>query len=90
MEHNETVLDKDGNEIYNSTGYPVKLKENGKLSLSGIKEGDQIQVSTYIGSEKVVVAYIQGGHIFCDNDGIEMCVALKLEGDRLYFKDVTE
>ena len=90
MKYNETLLDKDGNEIYNLTGYPVKLKENGKFGLSGIKAGDQIHVSTYMGSEKVVVDYIEGNLIFCNDDGIEMCVTLKLEGDRLYFKDSTE
>lgn len=42
----DTILDKDGKELYNATSYPIKLKENGKLGLSGLKAGQMISVNT--------------------------------------------
>ena len=84
------VKDKDGNIIMNCTGYEVYLKENGKLSLRGMKVRDQIQVSTYQGSERMVIAYFQDNHIFCDVDGVERCVALQQDSGRLMFVDRTD
>ena len=88
--YNETVIDVDGNELKNLTGYPVRLKENGKLGLSGIKEGDDIYVSTYMGAEHMKVTYIEGNLIFCDVDGIETCVRMTKDRGRLIFKDYSE
>jgi hypothetical protein len=84
------VRDKDGNIIINCTGYHAFLKDNGKISLTGMKPGDQIQVSTLYGSERMIIDYIDGNHIFCDCDGIERCVALQLDTGRLIFVDRTE
>lgn len=84
------IKDADGNIIMNCTGYEAYLKENGKIGLKGMKIGDQIHVSTYQGSEKMSVDYIQDNHIFCDCDGIERCVALQKAGDRLIFVDRTD
>ena len=84
------MKDKDGNILMNCTGYEAYLKENGKNGLKGMKVGDQIEVSTYMGSSRVIVDYFKDNHIFCDNDGVEMCVALKKDGDRLIFIDRTE
>jgi len=86
----DTLLDKDGKEVYNATGYPIRLKENGKFGLSGLKPGDMIHVSTYMGSERMVVFEIQGNHIMCDVDGVEHCVLLQQNGDTLLFVDRTE
>ena len=84
------VKDKDGNIIMNCTGYEAYLKENGKLSLRGMKRGDQIEVSCHWGSKRVVVDYFEDNHIFCDDDGVEMCVALQQDSGRLMFVDRTE
>lgn len=84
------IKDKDGNIIMNCTGYEAYLKENGRIGLRGIKPGDQIQVSTEMGSSRVIVDYIEDNHIFCDDDGIEMCVALQQDTGRLIFVDRTE
>jgi len=84
------IKDKDGNIIINCTGYEAYLKENGRIGLRGIKTGDQIQVSTEMGSSRVIVDYIEDNHIFCDDDGIEMCVALQQDTGRLIFVDRTE
>jgi hypothetical protein len=86
----DTLLDKDGNEIYNATGYSARLKENGKLGLIGLKPGDMIYVSTYRGSERMVVDYIEGNRIFWDVEGVERCVLLQLSGDTLLFVDRTD
>lgn len=82
----DTLVDKDGKTIYNATGYPIRLKENGKFSLSGLKPGDVINVSTDMGSEKMQVFEIDGNHIICDNDGVEACVILYLSLDVFIFK----
>jgi hypothetical protein len=84
------VKDKDGNIIMNCTNYEAYLKENGKIGLKGMKAKDQITVSTHWGYEKVEVDYIEDNHIFCNNDGIEMCVALQEDCGRLIFVDRTE
>jgi hypothetical protein len=86
----DELLDKDGNTVYNCTGYLAYLKANGIIGLKGMKEGDQINVSTYQGSERMVIAYFQDNHIFCDCDGIERCVALQQNGDTLLFVDRTD
>ena len=83
------VKDKDGNILMNCTGYEAYLKENGKIGLRGMKIGDQINVSTNWGHEKVIVDYIEDNHIFCDHDGVEMCVSLTQDNDRLIFIDRT-
>jgi hypothetical protein len=84
------IKDKDGNIIINCTGYTAYLKENGKIGLKGMKRGDPIQVSTEMGSSRVIVDYIENNHIFCDEDGVEMCVALQQDTGRLIFVDRTE
>jgi hypothetical protein len=84
------IKDKDGNIIMNCTGYEAYLKETGKIGIKGMKAGDQITVGTNWGSAKVTIDYIEGNHIFCDNDGVEMCVALQLSCGRLTFVDRTE
>lgn len=84
------IKDKDGNIIINCTGYKAYLKDNGRIGLKGMKMGDQIQVSTYMGSEKVTVEYFEDNHIFCNNDGVEMCVALQVDSGRLIFMDRTD
>ena len=86
----DTILDKEGKELYNATGYPIKLKENGKLELSGLKAGQMISVNTGSGSERMLVDSIEGNHIICDVDGVERCVVLTTIGDTLIFKDVTD
>jgi hypothetical protein len=84
------IKDKDGNIIINCTGYEAYLKENGKIGLRGMKAGDQIQVITEMGSSRVIVDYIEDNHIFCNDDGVEMCVALQQDSGRLIFVDRTE
>lgn len=84
------IKDKDGNIIMNCTSYTAYLKENGKIGLKGMKRGDQIQVSTQMGSERMIVDSIQDNYIFCDCDGVERCVALQQDTGRLIFIDRTE
>jgi hypothetical protein len=83
----DTLLDKNGNEIYNATGYPIRLKENGKFSLSGLKVGDVIHVNTDMGSERMQVVDINGNIISCDKDGVEATVILYLNHDVFIFKE---
>ena len=84
------IKDKDGNIIMNCTGYEAYLKENGKIGIRGMKVGDKITAITNTGHADVLIDYVEGNHIFCDDDGIEMCVALQVDSGRLIFVDRTE
>jgi len=77
-------------EIHNGTGCEMVIKENGKPSVKPPEIGSMIHVNIGAGSERMIVAYYEGNHIMCDNDGIEACVALTMNGNVLIWKDITE
>ena len=78
-------------EIYNSTGCEIFTKKNGKLSVKSPEIGSMINVFNDVGlSQRMIVVAHEGNHICCDNDGFEACVALKLNGDVLLWRDITE
>jgi|ADurb_Cas_02_Slu_FD_contig_31_1664571_length_611_multi_2_in_0_out_0_2 hypothetical protein len=77
-------------EIFNATGYEMYRKENGKLSIKGVKENDIICVNTGAGSDRMRIAYIQDGRIYCEVDGIERTVALTVRDNVLLFVDITD
>lgn len=86
----DTFIDKNGNELTNATGYELKLNENGKITVVGLRPGQIISVNTGWHAEKMLVVSIDRGYISCDNDGIERTVMLSKIGDVILFRDVTD
>jgi hypothetical protein len=80
----------DEKEIFNATGYPMWKDEAGKCHVKRPEIGDIISVNTGAGSDKMRVDYFQDGYIFCECDGIERTIALRVRDNVLLFVDVTD
>lgn len=78
-------------EVHNATGCKLIKNENNKYKVERPKIGSMIEVHGDSGlSERMIVDSYFENYIICDNDGVEVCVALTLNGDVLIWRDITE
>jgi hypothetical protein len=80
-------------EVHNATGCKLTKcdLENRKFAIARPGIGSMIEVNDGTGlSKRMIVDSYFGNKIICDNDGVEACVALVLNGDVLIWRDITE